>query len=51
MQLLLTGLPLLLCIMCSGSSLSSAFDTDIDASSFFRLLCAAHGTGWSVSWS
>lgn len=34
-----------------GSSLSSAFDTDIDASSFFRLLCAAHGTGWSVSWS
>ena len=34
-----------------GRSLSAAFDTTVDAPSFFRILCMAHGTGWSVPWS
>lgn len=33
------------------SSLSFAFDTIVDDFSFCRILCMAHGTGWSVPWS
>ena len=34
-----------------GSGLFPAFDAAADASSFCRLLCAAHGTGRPVPWS
>ena len=34
-----------------SSSLSPLFAAIADDSSFCRILCMAHGTGWSVPWS
>ena len=51
-QLLLTGLPLFLCIVCTAAVCPLyLFAAIADDFSFYRFLCTAYGTGGAVPWS